>query len=323
MARLVALSVPAMLLTLAASDWAYSRNCTAQEKESANARLLEIEDSPKLQASLVKRHAPWGVHRSTGSVAGERMLHQDGYLLSHDSDLRTSLWVAYRLSGPEIEAGGGKERVNCFRKDPRMTRAETATTTDYNEPRFDQGHMANDRDLKDVLQEQVNTYIMSNMSPQEDCFNRGIWLSLEHQVRRWARAYGEVYVTSGAIFDRNGDGVRDADDEAQRMISRNGQSRIAVPTHYYKVVWRHEGDRILSITLMLEHTDQIYGSTWTDVQPHVLDSITDIATIERRAGVTLHPSAPRARVVQTKNGEGWILNQGTANYFAKRCKPTN
>ena len=32
MARLVALSVPAMLLTLAASDWAYSRNCTAQEK---------------------------------------------------------------------------------------------------------------------------------------------------------------------------------------------------------------------------------------------------------------------------------------------------
>ena len=159
----------------------------------------------------------------------------------HDSDLRTALWVAYRLSGAEIEAGGGKDRVNCFRKDPRMTRAETATTTDYNEPRFDQGHMANDRDLKDVLQEQVNTYIMSNMSPQEDCFNRGIWLSLEHQVRRWARAYGEVYVTSGAIFDRNGDGIRDADDEAQRMISRNGQSRVAVPTHYYKVVWRHEG----------------------------------------------------------------------------------
>ena len=171
MARLVVLSVPAMLLTLAASDWAYSRNCTAQEKASANARLLEIEDSPKLQASLVKRHAPWGVHRSTGSVAGERMLHQDGYLLSHDSDLRTALWVAYRLSGAEIEAGGGKERVDCFRKDPRMSRS--ATITDYNEPRFDQGHMANVRDLTDVLQEKVNTYIMSNMSPQEDCFNTG------------------------------------------------------------------------------------------------------------------------------------------------------
>ena len=323
MARLVVLSVPAMLLTLAASDWVYSRNCTAQEKESANARLLEIEDSPMLQAGLVKRHAPWGAHRSTGSVGGERMLHQDGYLLSHDSDLRTALWVAYRLSGAEVEAGAGKDRVNCFRKDPRMTRAETATTTDYNEPRFDQGHMANDRDLKDVLHEQVNTYVMSNMSPQEDCFNRGVWLSMEHQVRRWAQTYGEVYVTSGAIFDRNGDGVRDADDEAQRMISRNGQSRVAVPTHYYKVVWRHEGDRILSIALMLEHTDQIYGSTWTDVQPHVLDSITDIATIEQSAGITLYPSAPRAHVVQTKNGEGWILNRGTTNNFARRCKPTN
>ena len=221
MPRLVVLSVPAMLLTMAAPDWAYSRNCTVQEKESANARLLEIEDSPILQASLVKRHAPWGVHRSTGSVAGERVLHQDGYILSHDSDLRTALWVAYRLSRAEVEAGEGKDRVNCFRKDPRMTKAETATTTDYNEARFDQGHMANDRDMKDVLREQVNTYIMSNMSPQDDCFNRGIWLSLEHQVRRWARAYGEVYVTSGASFDRNGDGVRDADEEAERMKSRN------------------------------------------------------------------------------------------------------
>ena len=126
MARLVVLSVPAMLLTLAASDWAYSRNCTAQEKASANARLLEIEGSPILQASLVKRHAPWGVHRSTGLGAGERVLHQDGYLLSHDSDLRTTLWVTSRLSGAEIEAGGGKERVNCFRKDSRMSRSETA-----------------------------------------------------------------------------------------------------------------------------------------------------------------------------------------------------
>ena len=194
------------------------------------------------------------------------MPHQDGYLLSHDSDLRTALWVAYRLDGTEVEAGAGKERVNCFRKDPRMTRAKTATTTDYKEPRFDQGHMANDREFKDVLQEQLNTFIMSNMSPQEDCFNRGIWLSLEYQVRRWARTYGKVYVTSGAIFDRNGDGIRDADDEAQRMKSNNDKSRVAVPTRYYKVVWHRDGGRITSAMKAEVLLNESVGAGYIDRQ---------------------------------------------------------
>ena len=39
MTRLVVLSVPAVLLTLAASDWAYSRNCTAQEKANLRTRV--------------------------------------------------------------------------------------------------------------------------------------------------------------------------------------------------------------------------------------------------------------------------------------------
>lgn len=79
---------------------------------------------------------------------------QEGFALLHDKDLRTGLWVSYRLSSTDIDGASGRDRVNCFRKDPRLTSAETAILSDYDEPIYDRGHLANDADLKDSLIEQ-------------------------------------------------------------------------------------------------------------------------------------------------------------------------
>jgi endonuclease G, mitochondrial len=103
--------------------------------------------------------------------------------MSHDDDLRTALWVGYRLTAQDQTDAEGQDRVNCFRKDPRISFDSAATPADYREPRFDQGHMTNHADLKDELLDQINTYVLSNMSPQECKFNRGIWLSLESLIQ--------------------------------------------------------------------------------------------------------------------------------------------
>src|SRR5690349_21216006 len=88
---------------------------------------------------------------------------------------------------------------------------------------------------------------MSNMSPQECRFNRGIWLSLESLSRVWAIEYGTIYITSGAIFDRDDDKVRDNDAESRRMTSNAGKKRVAVPSHYYKIILRKDGESFRSI----------------------------------------------------------------------------
>jgi DNA/RNA endonuclease G (NUC1) len=107
----------------------------------------------------------------------------------------------------------------------------------YDEPIFDQGHMANDADMKDDLTEQIKTYIMSNMSAQYCRFNRGVWLSLEDLGRAWAKEYGGIYFTSGAIFDFNARDARDKDNVTARMGSRNQKARVAIPSDYYKKVF--------------------------------------------------------------------------------------
>ena len=221
-------------------------------------------------------------------------------MLSHDPDLRTTIWVSYRLDGDDIENASGKDRINCFRSDPRLDDDIAAKLSDYDEPIFDRGHMTNDADLKDDLIEQVNSYVLSNMSPQHCRFNRGIWLSLEQLTRIWANnnKYGAIYVTSGAVFDRDGNVGRDADNAATRMHSRNNKERVAVPSHYYKVIMRQEETGWKSIAFLLPHTNTNHGASWSDVKQDVIDSIVSISEIEELASLRLHPALNRGELTE-------------------------
>lgn len=301
-------------ITFSSTVNAGSRNCTKVEKQAANAQLSAIASDSDRQSSLITTHLPHGLHTSDAAAINEQVLHQAGYILKHDTDLRTTLWVSYKLTETDMDNAAGKDRVNCFRRDPRMTSNQTATPTDFKEPIYDQGHMANDADLKDALTEQINTYLMSNMSPQHCRFNRGIWLSLEHLTRKWAKQYKTLYVTSGAIFDRDGNAQRDADDKAQLMKSNNGKERVAVPSHYYKVIVRKKNDAWVGIAFLMENTNQKRGSKWDEVRPHVVYSVINIGVIEDVAGLKLHPSLDRSTF--TQNLSDWDLSTNKANFEA-------
>ena len=300
--------------TLGVAEPAIARNCNSDEKDQANRALAEIKDIPAHLDRLIALHAPFGLHQSTGDTKGEEVLVQGGYLMTHDDDLRTSIWVTYRLTDTDINNAQGKDRVNCFRKDPRFSRSQGASTTDYREPVYDQGHLANDADMKDDLIHQLNSYVMSNMSPQHCRFNRGIWLSLEQLTRIWARKYGEIHVTSGAIFDRDGIPGRDPDAAAKRMRSNNGRMRVGVPSHFYKVIVRQENGSHRAIAFLLAHNNQAYGVGWDEVRASVMDTITPIAKVEALASVRLHPGLDRKSLSQ--DAAAWSFDVGTSNFEA-------
>ncbi len=309
----IAITVAVLAASLHSEAFAKDRNCTADEKARADSRLAEIGADKTLRDKLIRWHLRFGVHDAAGPADNEELLVQGGYVMDHDSDLRTSLWASYRLTAKNMIDAQGKQRVNCFRKDPRRGSENAAVTSDYDEPRYDQGHMANDADLKYELIEQLNSYILSNMSPQECRFNRGIWLSLEELTRAWATKYDTIYVTSGAIFDRDDNDIRDADADAERMRSRNGKARVAVPSHYYKVLIRRDGDKFRSITFLLTHTNVRHGTKWEQVLPHVEAAIKPVALIEKKAGLRLHPNLDRAKLIESQSGEGWDLSLGGSN----------
>ena len=289
-----------------------AKNCSSAEKGQADRVLAAIEGNASQREQLLTLHAPFGPHQSTGDATGEVVLVQGGYVMTHDDDLRTSIWVTYRLTGTDIDNAAGKDRVNCFRKDPRFGRGQGASTTDYREPVYDQGHLANDADMKDDLIQQLNTYVMSNMSPQHCRFNRGIWLSLERLTRIWAKKYGEIYVTSGAIFDRDRVPGRDPDAEAKRMRSNNGRMRVGVPSHFYKVIVRRGNDKHQAIAFVLEHDNDAHGVSWDEVRPTVMEAITPVAKVEGLASIRLHPGLDRKSL--SEEAADWSFDRGKSNF---------
>jgi len=156
----------------------------------------------------------------SGRTQAELVRH-DGYTLRYDADLKNPVWVAYPLLAYEIT--GDAERDNeRFMPDPAVD-GGTALPTDYTKSGYDRGHLAPAGDFKFSQQLTKQSFFMSNISPQAPQFNRGIWKSLEEQVRSWALRDGGLYVVTGPVL-RSG----------LPTIGRTNE--VAIPDSFFKVI---------------------------------------------------------------------------------------
>ncbi len=244
---------------------------------------LNLSDSQK--ADTESRHLLGGRPIPPTNATNEHMLHQLEWITWYDDDLRVPIWVAYELT--RADASSSLERKDCFRRDPRLSDTVASFCADYEEPVFDRGHILPSADATRGRFAMTNTFIFSNMAPQHDRFNRGIWARLEERVRAWAIVADGAFVVTGAVFDRNDDGQRDADADAELMANR-----VGVPTHFYKIILHVRPSGFIdTISVLLPHLDQGVGSTNTYLRNH----ITTIDEIEKLTGIDFFPELPDAR----------------------------
>jgi endonuclease G len=74
-----------------------------------------------------------------------------------------------------------------------------------------------------------STFVLSNAVPQSPSVNRGRWHVIESEVEQLAASHGNLWVISGPLF-------LDAAGQPTVPTRFIGQSRVAVPTHVFKVV---------------------------------------------------------------------------------------
>jgi endonuclease G, mitochondrial len=278
----LAFSITSLASTPAAAE---DRNCTASEKAEGDRQLWLSAGDKSLSLST---HLPWGQPRETSPTTHERTLVQRDYVIRYDDDLRVPVWTAERLVFDRIGKVDG--RVNCFRPDPRIPVSASAKLIDYEERIYDRGHSTPDADQDSSITAAVNSYMLSNMSPQTCQFNRGIWQILESIVRLWAKEHATVYVISGSVFDRDGDGRRDRDSDAPRMESNNGQERVAVPSAFFKLITRQKADGSLeTLSVLLPHDNT--RLTGDPAVAYLRGKVTSVAALERVTGLDFFPTA--------------------------------
>ena len=167
------------------------------------------------QETALQTHSPFG------QPACPKLLPQREYILCYDPVNRVALWAAYKLTADDVMPA---QRLDAFRTDPRLTDDENARCDDYGGTGYARGHAVPRDDMNRSSAAQANTFFLSNMSPQVNAFNGGIWSRLERLVRDYAKQYSAVYVITGSVLQ----------EPTQHLPS----GRVAIPSRFYKVMVR-------------------------------------------------------------------------------------
>jgi endonuclease G len=143
-----------------------------------------------------------------------------GFDLAYNESFEQASWVAYVLTRTEVESGT-EPRSENFRPDLSIS-SGSAVLSDYRGSGYDRGHLAPAGDMKWNAEAMSESFLLSNISPQDPSFNRGIWRELEEQVRRWAVEKESLYVVTGPVLTS--------------VHSSIGENEVGVPGYYFKVL---------------------------------------------------------------------------------------
>jgi len=277
-----------VLLLLVAAAPAWAEYCKSQgspripKSEIGTYDAAAFLSTTEIMASEAK-HLPWG------RPACSRVLFHVEYVLCYDVDRKVALWASYRLESADVVDA---QRVNAFRTDPRLPIDQNPSCDDYAGSGFDRGHTVPRSDMNRSLTAMVNTFFLTNMTPQRPNVNQGTWARLEDWVRAWAKLSGWVHVISGSVFDDDDD--QQPDDPANAQLSQ-GSSGVGVPSHYYKVIIRETTPgQVEAITLLIPNTANVPGRGAQDITKdnYLHQRIRTIAEVRRRTGLDLLPTPP-------------------------------
>ena len=168
----------------------------------------------------------------------EQILKRKGYTTSYNSRTKTPNWVAWHLT--KAHTYGSNQRDQEVFAEDESVKAPRATDNDYYNSRYDRGHMCPAGDNKWDRQAMTESFLFTNVCPQNHGLNKYEWNDLEILCRDWARKYGAVDIVCGPLYSSEGErfkvGVSSA--TQQKTIGRN---KVWVPDAFFKVVLCRQG----------------------------------------------------------------------------------
>ena len=158
---------------------------------------------------------------------------------SFDRARRNPHWVAEHITPASLLMQNGDRRHSYFAEDHSIPEKFRAKLADYQRSGFDRGHQVPAADAKWSQDAMNDTFALSNMCPQVgDGFNRDYWAHFEDFCRRLTSFYPSVRIVTGPLYLPK----RDADGKWKVTYEVIGHPpNVAVPTHFYKVVFAEDG----------------------------------------------------------------------------------
>ena len=185
-----------------------------------------VNDTETIVRKNIKYKAPAGDDRLLTQLVPkdipQQLLRRVGYVVSYNPETHIPNWVAWRLT--ESHTTGPYKRKGIEFQEDNEAEGVKVNTFDYSRSGYDRGHMCPSGDNKWDKTAQEQSFLMTNICPQDHNLNVGDWNEMENQCRKWAKRYGQIYIVAGPILYR----------QKHKTI---GTARVVVPEAFFKVVF--------------------------------------------------------------------------------------
>lgn len=163
---------------------------------------------------------------SSPSNSENYLIARPQYAISYARTKGIPNWVAWELDESWL---GDAHRVGKFAPDEALPADwERIRPSDYTGSGFDRGHMANSEDRSRSAEDNIQTFLMTNIIPQAPDNNRGVWVQLENYCRQLVRSGKQLFIVSG------GSGQGGIGEKGLRATV--GHGKVVVPATTWKVI---------------------------------------------------------------------------------------
>ena len=202
------------------------------------------QKSVSIQPVSEKRRSSYEMSKFTKD--DEQLLIRLSYTLSYNTKTKLANWVGWHLTREHTDGPFSRKGVPYYDQDgyaigigpvtnetvrgvyfrDSMIKGQGqefedwASAKDYN---MNHGHLCPAADNKWSKEAMNQSFLLTNMCPQNIDLNAGDWEALEKKCRTWAKRYGDIYIVAGPIFHKNN----------YRTI---GNNKVGIPDAFFKVI---------------------------------------------------------------------------------------
>ena len=215
------------------------------------------------------------------STTGQ-IIHHNGYSLSYNEEFEQAEWVAYELKKEHLSKNNFKRPY--FEID-KAVKTNAANWRNYKKSGYDKGHLCPAGDRRYSKAAHDETFLTSNISPQEHKFNAGLWNRIEQKTRYWAGRYNGVFVVTGGVL--------------KGKMKTIGDEAVAVPNQFYKIILDYNNGVPKVIAFLTPHKDS---------KEPLYNYVVSVNSVEALTGIDFFPElddAIESKIEASDNYKNW------------------
>lgn len=286
-----------VIIGMASGNGSYEEESYEEPAPLASFTSIPEEDTAKETEVPAEEAAPIVVDISNLEIpqmmngAEEQLLSRVGYVTSYNKGTRCPNWVAWHLTKEHTEGSHPRSGVPYYDHEgkaigigyvtpetcrgpyffDREAEKPSPTVRDYpnNNYGMSHGHMCPAGDNKWSKAAMNQSFLMTNMCPQDEELNKGDWRGLEERCRSWAKRYGDIYIVAGPLFQES----------KGRTV---GENKVRVPDAFFKVI------------LCLSDSPKAIGFIIPNTGDHheLRHYVCSVDEVEAQSGIDFFPNLP-------------------------------